>query len=96
MLSVDDLNNIEFLKSQNDGLKKQNDSLQIALNQIKAKLNEFADKFDCINDYTDVLTVECECEEGHRMGEEVAIYGDNLTDLEKLLRDFTDFVEEIK
>ena len=96
MLSEKELNEIELIKAQNEGLKKQNENLQETLNKLKVKLNEFADKFDCINDYTDVLEVRGEDEQGYRWGEETAIYGDDLTDLEELLRDFTDFVEEIK
>lgn len=96
MLSVDELNEIELIKAQNTGLKAQNDSLQETLNKLKVKLNEFADKFDCINDYTDVLEVRSEDENGYSMGEETAIWGTGLDDLETLLRDFIEFVEGIK
>lgn len=96
MLSVDELNEIELIKAQNTGLKAQNDSLQETLNKVKVKLNEFADKFDCINDYTDVLEVRSEDENGYSMGEETAIWGTGLDDLETLLRDFIEFVEAIK
>lgn len=96
MLSVDELNEIELIKAQNDGLKIQNDSLQETLNKLKVKLNEFADKFDCLSDYTDILEVRSEDENGYHMGEETAIWGTGLDDLEKLLRDFIEFVEAIK
>ena len=96
MLSVKELNEIELIKAQNEKLKEQNRNLQETLNKVKTKLNEFADKFDCINDYTDNVEVMGEDEEGLRWGSEIVIYGDKLTDLEALLRDFTDFVEEIK
>lgn len=96
MLSVDDLNEIKLLKAQNTGLKAQNDSLQETLNKLKTKLNEFADKFDCLPDYTDVLEVRSEDENGYSMGEETAIWGTGLDDLETLLRDFIEFVEGIK
>lgn len=96
MLSVKELNEIELIKAQNNGLKAQNDSLQETLNKLKVKLNEFADKFDCFHDYTDVLEVRNEDENGYSMGEETAIWGTSLDDLEKLLRDFIEFVEAIK
>lgn len=89
-------NEIELIKAQNDGLKIQNDSLQETLNKLKVKLNEFADKFDCINDYTDILEVRGEDENGYYMSEETAIWGTGLDDLETLLRDFIEFVEGIK
>jgi hypothetical protein len=96
MLSVKELNEIELIKAQNTGLKAQNDSLQETLNKLKVKLNEFADKFDCLYDYTDVLEVRSEDENGYYMGEETAIWGTGLDDLETLLRDFIEFVEAIK
>lgn len=95
MLSVKELNEIELIKAQNTGLKAQNDSLQETLNKLKVKLNEFADKFDCLPDYTDVLEVRSEDENGYSMGEETAIWGTGLDDLETLLRDFIEFVEVI-
>ena len=93
MLSIEEIN---LLKAQNDGLKTQNDSLQETLNKVKTKLNEFSDKFDCLNDYTDVLEVRNEDENGYTMTEETAIWGTGLDDLETLLRDFIEFVGEIK
>lgn len=96
MLSVDELNEIELIKAQNTGLKAQNDSLQETLNKLKVKLNEFADKFDCINDYEDVLEVKYEDETGSHYTEATVIPDYKLDDLKNLLRDFIEFVEVIK
>ena len=96
MLSVKELNEIELIKAQNEGLKKQNENLQESLNKVKTKLNEFADKFDCINDYVDEVHIHYEDETGGCCGIEDAIWGFELVKLQELLRDFIDFVEEIK
>ena len=158
MLSVKELNEIELIKAQNEGLKKQNAELQQEIQTLKeehkkwlniakegadaseyclqelekelkpfqddyfkgltkqqiaelakksirlttenreivAKLNEFADKFDCINDYVDEVHIHYENETGECCGIEDAIWGFELVKLQELLRDFTNFVEEIK
>ena len=96
MLSVKELNEIEFIKAQNGGLKAQNDSLQETLNKVKTKLNEFADKFDNISDYEDILEVKYEDETGSHYAEATVIPDYKLDDLKNLLRDFIEFVEAIK
>lgn len=99
MLSVKDIN---LLQAQNDGLLKQNKDLQaenLRLKQkigaIKTCLDDFANKFDDYGKYKDVLEVRSEDENGYHWGEEQAIWGTDMDELEDLLRDFIEFTWEV-
>lgn len=99
MLSVKDIN---LLQAQNDGLLKQNKDLQaenLCLKQkigaIKICLDDFANKFDDYGKYKDVLEVRSEDENGYHWGEEEAIWGTDMDELEELLRDFIEFTSEV-